>query len=94
MDEQEVIKFLVTLKCLLPVMRPAKTPTYLKRVVKEKWGEVHDRLRKRRVRWTIGGDRIEVGYDVGTNTAALPTVNALLFPFHCLHSLMHGHHRH
>jgi hypothetical protein len=25
----------------------------------------------------IGGDRIEVGYDVGTNTAALPTVNAL-----------------
>ncbi len=30
-DEQELIKFLVTLKCLLPVMPPAKTPTYLKR---------------------------------------------------------------
>ncbi len=75
-DEQELIKLLVTLKCLLPVMRPAKTPTYLKRVVKEKWDEVN-RLRKRRVRWTIGGDRIEIDYDVGTNTAALPTVNAL-----------------
>ncbi len=34
-DEQKLIKLLVTLKCLLPVMRPAKTPTYLKRVVKE-----------------------------------------------------------
>jgi hypothetical protein len=51
-DEQELIKLLVTLKCILPVMRPTKTPTYLKRVVKEKWDEVH-RLRKRRVRWTI-----------------------------------------
>jgi hypothetical protein len=72
-DEQELIKLLVTLKCLLPVIRPAKTPTYLKRVLKEKWDEV----RKRRVRWTIGGDKIDVEYDVGTNTAALPTVNAL-----------------
>jgi hypothetical protein len=60
-------------------LSPAKTPTYLKRVVKEKWDEVH-RLKKRRVRWTIGGDRIVVGYDVGTNTAALPTVNALFLP--------------
>ena len=47
-DEQELIKLLVTLKCLLPVIRPAKTPTYLKRVVKEKWDEVN-RLRKRRM---------------------------------------------
>ncbi len=68
-DEQELIKLLVTLKCLLPVIRPAKNPTYLKRVVKEKWDEVH-RLRKRRVRWTIGGDKIDVDYEVGTNTAA------------------------
>jgi hypothetical protein len=52
-DEQELIKLLVTLKCLFPVMRPAKTPTYLKRVVKEKWDEVH-RLRKRRVRLSTG----------------------------------------
>ena len=44
--------------------------------MKEKWDEVN-RLRKRRVRWTIGGDKIDVEYDVGTNTAALPTVNAL-----------------
>ena len=58
-DEQELIKLLVTLKCFLPVIRPAKTPTYLKRVVKEKWDEV-TRLRKRRVRWTIGGDKIAV----------------------------------
>ena len=35
-DEQELIKLLVTLKCLLPVIRPAKTPTCLKRVVQEK----------------------------------------------------------
>ncbi len=60
-DEQELIKLLVTLKCLLPVMRPAKTPTYLKRVVKEKWDEVN-RQRNRRVMWTIGGDRIEIDY--------------------------------
>jgi hypothetical protein len=60
-DEQELIKLLVTLKCLLPVIRPAKTPTYLKRVVKEKWDEVNRlRKRKRRVRWTIGGDKIDV----------------------------------
>jgi hypothetical protein len=45
----------------------ADLPTYLKRVVKEKWDEVN-RLRKRRVRWTIGGDRIEIDYEVGTNT--------------------------
>jgi hypothetical protein len=24
------------------------------------------------MRWTIGGDKIDVEYDVGTNTAALP----------------------
>jgi hypothetical protein len=64
-------------------MRPAKTPTYLKRVVKEKWDEV-SRLRKRRVRWAIGGDKIDVEYNVGTNTAALPTVNAL---FHSIVSI-------
>jgi hypothetical protein len=68
-------------------MRPAKTPTYLKRVVKEKWNEVH-RLRKRRVTWTIGGDRIEVGYDVGTNTAALPTVNAFFHSIVSTHSFL------
>jgi hypothetical protein len=84
-DEQELIKLLVTLKCLLPVIRPAKTPTYLKRVVKEKWDEVN-RLRKRRVRWTIGGDKINVEYDVGTNTAALPTVNALFHSIVSTHS--------
>jgi hypothetical protein len=55
-DEQELIKLLVTLKCLLTGIRPTKAPTYLKRVVKEKWDEVN-RLRKRRVRWTIGGDK-------------------------------------
>jgi hypothetical protein len=68
-------------------MRPAKTPTYLKRVVKEKWDEVN-RLRKRRVRWTIGGDRIEIDYEVGTNTAALPTVKALFHSIVSTHSFM------
>jgi hypothetical protein len=55
---------LACLKCLLPVIRSAKTQTYLKRVVKEKWDEVN-RLRKRRVRWTIGGDKINVRRLVG-----------------------------
>jgi hypothetical protein len=86
-DEQELIKLLVTLKCLRPVMRNAKIPTYLKRVVKEKWDEVN-RLRKRRVRWTIGGDRIEIDYEVGTNTAALPTVNALFHSIVSTHSFL------
>ena len=86
-DEQELIKLLVTLQCLLPVMRPAETPTYLKRGVKEKWDEVN-RLRKRRVRWTMGGDRIEIDYEVGTNTAALPTINALFHSIVSTHSFM------
>jgi hypothetical protein len=60
-DEQELVKLLVTLKCLLPVMRREKS-TYLKRVVKEMWDELN---------------RIEAGYDMSTNTAVLPTVNAL-----------------
>ncbi len=86
-NEQELINLLVTLKCLLPLMRPAKTPTYLKRVVKEKWDE-GQRLRKRRVRWTIGGDRIKIDYEVGTNTTALPTVNALFHSIVSTHSFM------
>ncbi len=73
-DDHELIKLLITLKCLLPVMRPTKTPTYLKRVVKEKWDELH-RLRSDEM--DDRGDRIEVGYDMGTNNAALPTVNGL-----------------
>jgi hypothetical protein len=56
-------------------------------VVKEKWDEVH-RLRKRRVRWTIGGDKIDVDYEVGTNKAALPTVNALFHSIVSTHSFM------
>ena len=47
------------------------------------------RLRKRRVRWTIGGDRIKIDYEVGTNTAArLPTVNALFHFIVSTHSFM------
>ncbi len=68
-------------------MRFAKNPTYLKRVVKEKWDEVH-RLKKRRVRWTIGGDKIDVDYEVGANTATLPTANALFHSIVSTHSLM------
>jgi hypothetical protein len=45
-------------------------------VIKEKWDEVN-RLRKRRIRWTIGREKIEVRYDVGTNVAALSTVNVM-----------------
>jgi hypothetical protein len=69
-----------SLKCLLPVMRPTKTPTYLKHEV--------NRLRKRRVRWTIRGDRTDVDYEVETNTATLPTVNALLHSIVSTHSCM------
>ncbi len=47
-----------------------------------------NRLRKRRVRWTIGGDRTGVDYEVGTNTAALLTVNALLHSIVSTHSCM------
>jgi hypothetical protein len=60
-------------------------PPYLKRVVKEKWDEIN-RLRKRRVRWTIGGDKIDVEYDVDTNTAAFPTVNAMFHSIVSTHS--------
>ncbi len=86
-DEQELIELLVTLKCLLPVMRPAKAHIYLKRVVKEKWDEVH-RLRKRRVilKMDDRGERIVVDYAVGINTAALPTVNVLLHSIVSIHS--------
>ncbi len=66
-------------------MRPAKTPTYLKWVVKKTWDEVHN-VRKRRVRWTIGKDKIDVEYDVGTNTAELRTVNALFHSIVSTHS--------
>jgi len=48
----------------------------MKRVVREKWDGVKG-IRSQRVRWTVGGDRISCPFDVGTNTAALPTVNAL-----------------
>jgi hypothetical protein len=61
-------------------MRPAKNPTYLKRVVKEKGN--------RRMSWTIGRDRIEIDSEVGTNTAALPTVNALFHSIVSTHSFI------
>jgi hypothetical protein len=58
-------------------------------VVKEKWDEVNrNRLRNKRVRWTIGRDRIEIDYKVGTNTAALPTVNALFHSIVSTYSFM------
>ena len=38
------------------------------------------------MRWTIGGDKIDVEYDVGTNTAALPSVNALFHSIVSTHS--------
>ncbi len=40
------------------------------------------------MRWTIGGDRIEIHYEVGTNTAALPTVNALFHSIVSTHFFM------
>ena len=61
---------------MYPTLRPATKPTYMKRVLREKWDKVKQ-IRTRRVRWTVGGDQITVPFDVGTNTAALPTVNAL-----------------
>ncbi len=38
------------------------------------------------MRWTIGGDKIDVEYDVGTNIVALPTVNALFHSIVSTHS--------
>ncbi len=40
------------------------------------------------MRWTIGGDRIEIDYEVGANTAALPTVNALFHSIVSTHSFL------
>jgi hypothetical protein len=40
------------------------------------------------MRWTIGGDRIEIDYEVGTNTVALPTVNALFHSIVSTHSFL------
>jgi hypothetical protein len=40
------------------------------------------------VRWTLGGDRIEIDYEVGTNTAALPTINVLFHSNVSTHSFM------
>ena len=40
------------------------------------------------MRWTIGGDQIDVDYEVGTNTAALPTVNALFHSIVSTHSFL------
>jgi hypothetical protein len=56
-------------------------------VVKEKWDEVN-RLRNSGERWTIGEDRPEIDYKVGTNTATLPTVNALFHSMVSTHSFM------
>ncbi len=45
------------------------------------------------MRWTIVGDKIDVEYDVGTNTAALPSVNALFHSIVSTHSVwenLHG----
>jgi hypothetical protein len=86
-DEQELIKLLVTFKYLLPVMRPTKTLTYLKRVVKKKWDDVN-RLRKRKMRWTIGEDRIEAGYDWGPTLPPFPPSMLCSIPIVSTHSFM------
>ena len=75
-DEAELTKLVKTLSCMHPTHTPATTPTYTKRVAKEKW-DSRSLSRIPRIRYTVGGDRIKAGFDVGTNTAALPTVNAL-----------------
>jgi hypothetical protein len=75
-DDAELLKLVRTLEVMSPTLRPLTKPTYMKRVLREKWDPVNE-VRTRRVRWTVGGDRISVAFEVGTNTAALPTVNAL-----------------
>ncbi len=88
-DEQELIKLLIILKCLLPVMRSAKIPTYLKRVLKEKWDEVN-RLRKRKVRWTIGRqDRRRIRC---RHQHRCPPHCQCSVAFYCLHPLSPSHH--
>ena len=74
LDIAELRKLVQLLKCIIAVHSPSTTPTYCKRVVKEKW---LNNDYKRRVRWTVGGDRITVAYEVGTNTAGLPVVQTL-----------------
>jgi hypothetical protein len=84
------IKLLVTLKCLLPVMRPAKTPTYLKRVVKEKSDEVNS-LKKSEMDYRRRQNRDRLR---SRDQHSRPSHCQRSFSFHCLHPLLHGNHRH
>ena len=76
-DCAELRKLFLTLQCIVPTMNPISKPTYFKRVVKEKWDHVLNKI-KRRVRGTAGGDRISVPYPCSTPTASMPLVKMML----------------
>ena len=76
-DCAELRKLFITLRCLIPTMHPASKPTYFKRVVKEKWNHELQKI-KRRVRGTVGGDRISVPYPCSTATASMSLVKMVL----------------
>jgi hypothetical protein len=76
-DIAELRKLLVTFKCLVPSLSPAKKPTHYKRVVKEKWD--YEALKiKRRARGAAGGDRLECPCSCATPTASMTLVKCHL----------------
>jgi hypothetical protein len=76
-DCAELRKLFLTLQCLVPTMNPNSKPTCFKRVVKEKWDHVVNKI-KRRARGTAGGDRITVPCPCSTPTASTSLVKMML----------------
>ena len=74
-DIVELVKLVMDTGTLVPVDSPSQPPTYYNRVVKEKLkaGKV-----ERRVRGTIGGDRISFPYSVSSTTASMTCFKMLL----------------
>ena len=74
-DIVELVKLVMDTGTLVPVHSPSQPPTYYNRVVKEKLkaGKV-----ERRVRGTIGGDRLSFPYSVSSTTASMTCFKLLL----------------
>ena len=75
-DVIEFIKLVRDTHTLQPMIRPAKSPTYYNRVVKEKWNCTTKSI-VRRVRGTAWGNRITL-IDVSSAAASLTSFKCLL----------------
>jgi hypothetical protein len=76
-DCAELRKLFLTLQCLVPTMDPNSKPTRFKRVVKEKWDHVLNKI-KCRARGAAGEDRISAPCPCSTPTASMPLVKMML----------------